>query len=62
MRFDDLSPQQKEKAIACKTPDDLLALAQEEGVELTDQQLEGIAGGGWTTPSCPDDTAWTYAC
>ena len=50
------------KAIACKTPDELLELAQEEGIELTDAQLEGISGGGWSEPSCGDDTAWTYAC
>ena len=62
MRFEDLTTKQKEKAIACKTPDDIITLAKEEGIDLTDEQLEGIAGGGWTHPSCPDDTAWTYAC
>ena len=62
MIFEDLTTQQKEKAIACKTPDELLELAKEEGIELTDAQLEGISGGGWSEPSCGDDTAWTYAC
>ena len=62
MNFEDLTTQQKEKAIACKTPDELLELAKEEGIELTDAQLEGISGGGWSEPSCGDDTAWTYAC
>lgn len=62
MKFEDLTPQQKEKAIACKTPEELIALAKEEGVELTDAQLGEISGGGWSSPSCGDDTAWTYAC
>ena len=62
MRFEDLSPELKERALACKTPDELLKLTKEEGIELTDTQLETISGGGWKHPSCPDDTAWTYAC
>ena len=37
----------KDRARACKTPEELLALAKEEGIELTDEQLEDIAGGGW---------------
>ncbi len=32
MHFEDLTPQQKEKAIACKTPDELAALARKKGV------------------------------
>ena len=46
MRFEDLSPELKEKALACKTPDELLKLAKQEGIELTDAQLETISGGG----------------
>lgn len=52
MNFEDLTTQQKEKAKACKTPEDVLALAKEEGVELTDDQLEAISGG-WDI-SCED--------
>lgn len=62
MNFEDLAPKLKEKVIACKTPDELLDLAKQEGIELTDEQLESVSGGGWKEPSCPDDTAWTYAC
>lgn len=62
MNFEDLTPEQKEKAIACKTPEEMLELAKEEGLELSDEQLEAVSGGGWTEPSCGDDTAWTYAC
>ena len=44
----------------CKSPEDNLALAQEQGCELTDEQVDQISGGGWfddddsvvTCPSC----------
>ena len=41
-----LSEEQIEKARACKNQEELLAAAKEEGLELTDEQLEAIAGGG----------------
>lgn len=47
MEFNDLTEEQKAKARACKTPEEAIALAQEEGFELTDEQLEAISGGGW---------------
>ena len=62
MNFEDLTPELKEKAIACKTPEELLELARQEGIDLTDEQLESISGGGWKVPGCPDDTAGTYVC
>ena len=40
MNFDELTDEQKEKARAAKTPEDILALAKEEGYELTDDELE----------------------
>lgn len=46
MDFKDLTPEQMEKAKACTTVDELVALAKNEGVELTDEQLEAISGGG----------------
>ena len=45
MNYDDLNPELLEKAKACETPEELLALAKEEGYELTDEQLEAVAGG-----------------
>ena len=54
MDFNDLTPEQQEKAKACNTPDDLLAFAKEEGVELTDEELEAISGGSWD--NCEDQT------
>ena len=46
MDFEDLkNPELQEKLKACKTADDLADLAQEEGIVLTDEQLESLAGG-----------------
>lgn len=61
MDFKDLSPEQREKALACETVDDLVSLAEEEGYPLTDEQIESISGGDdWicTDYSCPDDDIW----
>jgi predicted ribosomally synthesized peptide with nif11-like leader len=46
MEFKDLTPEQQAKARACKTPEDMLALAKAEGYELTDEELEAVSGGG----------------
>lgn len=46
MNYEDLTQGQREKVASCKTPEELLALAKAEGVELTDEQLQDIAGGG----------------
>ena len=50
MRFEDLTPELREKAKACNTADELVALAEAEGIELSDKELDGIAGGegDWT--------------
>ena len=48
------------EARSCKTPEDLLALAKREGVELSDEQLEGIAGGdSWMY--CDEDECADYS-
>ena len=46
MKYEDLTPEQMEKARACKSAEELVGLAKEEGVELTDEQIELISGGG----------------
>lgn len=51
-----LNNEQISKAKKCKSPEELLALAKEEGVNLTDEQLEIVNGGSAcvTTPTeCP---------
>ena len=41
-----LTEEQIARVKACKSHEELLALAKQEGVELTDEQLEAISGGG----------------
>lgn len=50
--YRDLTEEQKAKAKAAKTPEELIALAKEEGLELTDEQLEAVSGG-WSLDDCP---------
>ena len=46
MTFDELkNPELQEKLKACQTAEELLALAKAEGYELSDENLEAIAGG-----------------
>ena len=52
IKFDDMTDEQKAKALACKTPKELMALAMEMGQELTLDQLEAVSGG--------DD--WDFGC
>ena len=48
----DISPELREKAKACKTPEELLALAKREGYKLSDAEMEAVAGGGnWSCDS-----------
>ena len=55
MDYQDLTDEQKAKMAACETPDEMLALAREEGIELTDEQLEQVEGGwgGGSQRTCP---------
>ena len=43
--FESLSEETREKLRKCKTTEDYIALAEEENVELTDEQLDMISGG-----------------
>lgn len=45
MDIKDLTPELKEEAQNCKTVDEIIELAKEEGVDLSDEQLDAIAGG-----------------
>ena len=61
MKFEDLTPEQQAKAKACKTPEDILALAEENGYKLSKEELEGVSGGGcWDTDTIMDCTSDKY--
>ena len=53
--YDSLTDEQKAKAKACKTMEELTALAAKEGIELPDELLEGVAGGGGCFTHCRSD-------
>ena len=43
--YDNLTDEQKEKAKACKTEQELMDFAGKEGIELPDDLAEAVAGG-----------------
>ena len=55
MNFEDLTEEQKAKARECKTPEELMQLAMDEDLDLTEEQLEKVSGGGnaWEDFDCP---------
>ena len=54
-----LSEEQIAKLKECKTQEEMLALAKEEGIELTDEQLEAVSGGCNTgNVRCPRCDNW----
>ena len=44
--FKGLSEEQIKKVEACKSSEEVLNLAKAEGIELTEEQLEAVSGGG----------------
>ena len=50
-----LTEEQKAKVRGCKNQEELLKLAKEEGIELTEEQLEAVSGGICTSSTkCPN--------
>ena len=45
MKIVDVSPELLEKAKACQSAEEIFELAKNEGVELTEEQIDAIAGG-----------------
>ena len=62
MNIDDLkNPELQERLKNAKTPEELLAIANEAGYELTDEQINAIAGGSWCHECktyATDDVKW----
>ena len=44
-RIKALTPEQRARAKQCKSAEELLALAKEDGYELTDDELDAVVGG-----------------
>ena len=45
MYIKDVPEDIRKRAEACKTPEELLELAKEEGYELTEEELDALSGG-----------------
>ena len=45
MNFEDLAPELKDKAMACKSREEFMVLLEAEGIELSNDQLDDIVGG-----------------
>ena len=68
MNLDNLTPEQIEQAKTLRTTEELVKYAMENGVELTDEQKEKVAGGSvWddaqfsetTCTNCGKRVTWT---
>lgn len=46
----EISDELMEKAKACTSPEELLALSKEQNMELTMEELDAISGGNWKCP------------
>jgi len=57
-----LTDEQKKKVIAAKSPEELLAVAKESGYEMTQSQLDAIAGGGVWCSDNPEPCDVDYPC
>ena len=56
MEFKDLkNPEVQEKLKSAKSFEELVALAKEEGLELSDEQIEAISGGDEWYSLCEDN-------
>ncbi|MDO4538498.1 MAG: type A2 lanthipeptide [Coriobacteriales bacterium] len=57
MQIEDLSPEMLEEMAACQTTEEIVKLAMKSGQELTDEELDQIAGGFWyarVNKDCPN--------
>ena len=46
MKPEELTEEQKTKLKSCKNTDELMSMLGTMGIELTDEQLDAVAGGG----------------
>ena len=60
MKFKEPSEELKAKVRKATSAKELLELAEQEGIELSDKELEGVAGGMVLWGECPDDNYTPY--
>ncbi|MBP3894045.1 MAG: Nif11-like leader peptide family natural product precursor [Atopobiaceae bacterium] len=53
MDYPEISEELKAKAAACKTTEELFALAKSEGVDISEEDLSAISGGKWECENAP---------
>ena len=58
MEYSELTDEVKARLKGCETPEELLALAREEGYELSDEELESVSGGFWGCDHECGDLCW----
>ena len=57
MDINDLSPEIREKAKACTSPEEMIELAKREGYKLSDEEMDAISGGGsWSCANVMGDS------
>ena len=61
MDISNLTPEQIEKAKACRNSNELFELAREEGIELNDEQLNAVSGGVSAWEDINGCDCYTYA-
>lgn len=59
--LDELTEDQQARVRSAKTPEEVLAVAKEAGIELTEEQLEGVSGG-WVARGDGADFAPAKGC
>lgn len=57
MGYKDLTPEQREMAKNCNTPEELLDLSRKIGYDLSDEELDALNGGANSSWSC-----WANEC
>lgn len=63
MKFEDLSREFLERAKACTSIEELKKLSEDEGICMSEEDLQGFAGGSVTCPAdCSADLCFGYTC
>ena len=55
--FENLTDEQKEKLKNCRDVNEVMALVDEEGYEMDEEQMAAVSGGGWGGCEMPE-----YCC